>query len=443
MNSTRNLKALLAASLLAGPVLAFNTLAQNRLDDVWAPADIATDSGGNSYAFFNDTNNWSLGYAPFDPDTNVANTFVNAAFNDAAGAIIPCVVTNDTEVGQLMCGFSGFGELVITNGANFRAGFSYGQWTGIGFVGSGSGTLVVAKGSSFTCASHLWVGQGATQGTVIIDGGTISIPNPGSQLGVAWNGTGGTSYITLTNGGKLYLSTWASSTLGAPGNTTGAKGIMNLADNGCTVIITNNYTSYFAVLTNNAQLLAYGGQGTIAWTYNAAQNITIISAVAPVNPHTPIISAQPASEIVASGGTATFHVGISNVPVDYQWLFNGNPITDGNGISGSKTDTLTIAGVQQANIGGYSVVATNSSTHAEFVLSGTATLTATAINLYPVVTVNGIPGNTYVTEYTTSLTPPVVWTPFATNTVGSFAPLYVVDTSTPLKVARFYQVIQQ
>jgi hypothetical protein len=76
MNSTRNLKALLAASLLAGPVLAFNTLAQSRVDDIWAPADIATDSSGNSYAYWNDNNNWSLGYPPFDPDTNAANTFL-------------------------------------------------------------------------------------------------------------------------------------------------------------------------------------------------------------------------------------------------------------------------------------------------------------------------------------------------------------------------------
>jgi hypothetical protein len=260
---------------------------------------------------------------------------------------------------------------------------------------------------------------------------------------VAWNGIGGTSYITLTNGGKLFMSQWASSTLGAPGNTTGAMGIMNLADNGCVVTVTNNQTSYFAALTNLNELVAYGGQGTITWTYNAALNVTTINAVAPVDRNTPIVSAQPIAQVVPLGGTATFHAGITNVPVNYAWLFNGNNMADGNGISGSKTATLTIANVQPANIGSYSVLATNSSTHVEFVLSGGASLSASQFNLYPVVTINGVPGNTYVAEYTASLTPPVVWTPFATNTIGSFAPVYIVDTNTPLKLSRFYQVVQQ
>jgi len=258
---------------------------------------------------------------------------------------------------------------------------------------------------------------------------------------VGWNGTGGTNYITLTNGGRAFLSQWAASTLGQPGNN--SLGIMNIADNSSYVVVTNNATGFFNTLVTNNQLIAYGGLGKITWNYNPVANITTINATAPTNQFTPIITAQPTNQIVSLGGTASFHVQISNVPVNYQWIFNGNPLTDGGGISGSKTATLTISGVTVAQTGSYFVMATNTTHSDQFVSSSSATLSIMGINLYPVVTINGVPGNTYVTEYTASLTPPVTWTPFATNAVGSFAPVYVVDSTSPMAVKRFYHVIQQ
>ena len=178
MKSSRMFKSLLLAGLLAGPMLAFNTMAQNREDIHWSPVDILTDGSGNQYAYWDDTNNWAGHVVPVVYDTNQVNTFYNAAFDSAT---VTCVVTNNTQVtgiGQLMAGFGGGGTLVISNGAHFQAGFSFGGiWTGIGFV-AGPGTLIVGPGSDFTCASHLWVGQGtANQGTVIINGGTLHIPN--------------------------------------------------------------------------------------------------------------------------------------------------------------------------------------------------------------------------------------------------------------------------
>ncbi|MGA2247610.1 MAG: hypothetical protein ABSH48_21700 [Verrucomicrobiota bacterium] len=65
-----------------------------------------------------------------------------------------------------------------------------------------------------------------------------------------------------------------------------------------------------------------------------------------------------------------------------------------------------------------------------------------SFNLHPVITINGIPGDTYVADYATSLTPPVNWIPFATNTLDSFKQ-YIVDSSAPLSINRFYRVVQQ
>lgn len=438
--SSRMFKSLLLAGLLAGPMLASNAMAQNREDNHWSPQDVYTDGSGNQYAYWDDANNWSLAVVPIVYDTNqVTPTFFNAAFDSAA---VTCVVTNDTGVGQLMCGFGGGGILDIENGAQFQAGFhNGGDWTGIGFV-AGPGTLIVGPGSDFTCASHLWVGQGtADQGTVIINGGTLHIPN--GQLGVSWNGIGGTNYITITNGGALYMSQWSSQTLGAPGSGAANIGIMDLEANS-QVVITNNQTGYMYTLETNGQLIAFGGLGSVQATYNPTLNITTLIPLAPPGPPTPVFSLQPSNTVVSLGGTATFTAAAAPA-TGYQWLFNSTPLTDGNGITGSQTATLTVANFSAAETGVYSVVATNAAASGQyrgFALSQGATASAESFSLYPVVTVNGVNGNTYVVQYANSLTPPVAWTSLSTNTVGA-GPLYVVDTATPMRITRFYRVVQQ
>ena len=439
----------LKALLLAAPMLACNARAQNT-DSHWSPStDVFPDGNGGLYAYFADPANWDSGVVP--EYTNAAGGSVRVMLNQSVGAHVTCVITNDTHLYQLMAGAGGGGDLVITNGANVTVGWDqpawdvvggFGNiWTGVGFP-NGPATLYIGPGCHFTTGDHLWVGQGTNngspaQGTVIIDGGILEVHG---QLGVGWNGTGGTNYITLQNGGRAFLNTWAAPTLGHPGNN--SLGIMDIADNSSYVVVTNNQTGFFSTLVANNQLIAYGGLGTVTWNYNPSLNITTIHATAPVTTNTPVITAQPTNVIVALGGTASFHVQVVNVPVNYQWFFNGNPVTDGGGISGSKTATLTISGVTLAQLGSYFAMATNSTQSDQFATSTSASLSTSGINLYPVITINGVPGNTYVTEYAASLTPPVTWIPFATNAVGSFAPVYVVDTNSPMSVKRFYKVVQ-
>jgi hypothetical protein len=87
------------------------------------------------------------------------------------------------------------------------------------------------------------------------------------------------------------------------------------------------------------------------------------------------------------------------------------------------------------------VLATNSTQAADSVVSTGASLTTEAAGFFPVVTINGIPGDTYEVDYTTSLTLPVTWIPLSTNTLGSFTQ-YVVDSSSPMSNSRFYRVVQ-
>jgi hypothetical protein len=439
VKSSRMFKSLLLAGLLAGPMLAFNAMSQNREDIQWSPLDTTTDVNGNTIAYWDDANNWAGGVVPVVVDPNVANTFYNAAYNST----VFCIVTNTTQVtqvGQLMCGFGGTGILVISNNAHFQCGYQFGgtMFTGIGFV-AGPGTLFVEPGADFTCGSHLWVGQGNNiQGKVIINGGTLHIP--GGQLGVSWNGIGGTNYITITNGGSLYLSQWAGQTLGYPGASITNIGIMDIGANS-QVVITNNALSFMNTLITNHQLIAFEGAGTIQDVYNPAANITVLTGLAPSGSDTPVFSVQPSNSIVGLGGTATF-TATASPATGYQWLFNSVPLANGGGISGATTATLTIANFSAAEAGIYSVVATNASAASQndrsFASSVGVSASADSFNLYPVVTINGVNGTTYVTQSATSLIGP--WTSFSTNTAGA-GPILVVDTTSPLSMAKFYRVI--
>jgi len=254
----------------------------------------------------------------------------------------------------------------------------------------------------------------------------------------------------ITNGGTVNMGQWSSQSFGFPGSGShvpGAEnyGILNLADNTSHLVVNGNQTGNFNILVTNGQWRAYGGAGTITYSYNPGLNVSTVSAVAPVDPFTPIFSLQPSNTIVGLGAPATLHALVSNVSVNYGWLLNNVPVTDGGGVSGSHTATLTVANFNAAETGIYSVVATNSNAVSQndrsFASSQGVSVTAESFTLYPVVTVNGVNGNTYVVQYTTSLTPPVTWTPFSTNTVGA-GPLYVVDTNSPLSLKKFYQVIQ-
>jgi hypothetical protein len=274
---------------------------------------------------------------------------------------------------------------------------------------------------------------------VIDNGGAMHI---GGQLGVGWNGSGGTNYMYVTNGGNLYLNQWdTGNTLGEPGND--SLGILDLGS-GSSMVVTGYWLTVFAPYTNTAQLISYGGAGTLSWSFSSANNLTTVIGIPPVDVNTPIFSTQPTNVIVSLGGTATFHALVSNVAVNYQWAFNGVPVTNGNGISGATTSTLTIANVTGAEAGTYSLNATNSnpSYSSEFALSSQVQLTSQSFNLYPVITLNGTVGNTYEVQYTTSLAAPVTWTTLGTYTT-TVSPQYVVDTSSPLSMARFYQVILQ
>jgi hypothetical protein len=71
------------------------------------------------------------------------------------------------------------------------------------------------------------------------------------------------------------------------------------------------------------------------------------------------ITGQPASEALLSGTNATFIVTATGFPLNYQWYYNGLPLTNGGNISGATSYTLNVANVQTNNNGVYWVSVTN------------------------------------------------------------------------------------
>ena len=442
LKSSRRFKSLVVAGLLAAPMLAMNARAATYTDLQWTPNNILTDDAGNPYALWSEPINWSLGSVPSLNDPTSGNPD-KVHFN----GIVPCYIDNyAAELGALAIGDwgAGGGTVIITNGGSLRAGFVSGEWTGVGFPTQNKATLYVGPNSTASFGSHLWVGNGTnangqdTTSTVIVDGGTLNILN--GQLGVGWNGQGGTNYIFVTNNATVNLRNWDPQTLGGPG-VNSVRGQMEISTGG-KVVINGNYVNSFAALVTSGQLTAYGGAGTVSWNYDGTANKTTLSSIPPVTASTPVIVTQPTNRVVSAGTPATFSVVVQNVPCNYQWLFNNQPLTDGNGVSGSHTANLTIASVAAANVGNYSVYATNTTSATSWALSSVASLSTEAISFYPVITITGVIGNTYEVDYTTSLAAPVTWTPLTTVTLGATTQ-FVVDSSSPMNNSRFYRVVQK
>jgi len=71
---------------------------------------------------------------------------------------------------------------------------------------------------------------------------------------------------------------------------------------------------------------------------------------------------QPVSQTATNGDNVTFHADAGGQPpFAYQWLFNGTNLPPSANVSGTTSNTLSLASVTLTNAGNYSVIVTNSS----------------------------------------------------------------------------------
>jgi polygalacturonase/PKD repeat protein len=88
----------------------------------------------------------------------------------------------------------------------------------------------------------------------------------------------------------------------------------------------------------------------------ATNDFTQVEVQVTSTPFAPFITTQPQDQDLSSGNTATFTV-VPNgtLPLFYQWFYNTS-----SPVAGATNATLTLANVQLANDGGYSVLVSNS-----------------------------------------------------------------------------------
>lgn len=107
---------------------------------------------------------------------------------------------------------------------------------------------------------------------------------------------------------------------------------------------------------------------------SAGELSTLFASAIGVTALPPQITAEPISQTLYAGRTATFGVTvIGSAPLSYQWLKNGAPLGDGGNISGTVTATLTISNVSVNDQASYDCVINNS--------AGTATSTAASLSV--------------------------------------------------------------
>jgi len=233
--------------------------------------------------------------------------------------------------------------------------------------------------------------------------------------------------------------------------------------------VTAGQTATFAVVASGTATLGYQWQknganisGAIAASYttpattstdngstfqavvsNSAGSITSSAATLTVNPAVvaPTITAQPASQTVTAGQTATFAVVASGTgPLGYQWQKNG-----GN-ISGATSPSYTTpATTSTDNASTFRVVVSNS---AGSITSSAATLTVNPAAVAP--TIAAQPSNQTVTAGQTATfavvasgTAPLSyqWQKNGVNISGATSPSYITPATTSTDNASTFQVV--
>lgn len=256
-----------------------------------------------------------------------------------------------------------------------------------------------------------------------------------------------------------YASCEANCCLLDPSHFAKALFVVEFLDNGGNVISSNaidlvannmptNGPGSMALLTTpqytapaNTVTVRVGAFMLNAWGTSGAQSFFVdaFDLESVPAPGSPVITNQPTSVTVPLGGTASFSVGVSNTAgVSYLWQSNGVAMANNPPhITGANTATLTITGVQAGDIAHYQTIVSNS-----FGLSRskTAALALLNIQLDPAIIITGNIGDTYEVDYTTSLTPPVTWTPLYTTVKLTTSPQPVFDTS-GLGAGRFYRAV--
>jgi poly(beta-D-mannuronate) lyase len=128
--------------------------------------------------------------------------------------------------------------------------------------------------------------------------------------------------------------------------------------------------------------ISSSGTSTLAWTYkkngslSAGQDKGWVDQVQFL-PTPPTFSSQPTNRTVEAGTSVTLSASVLGTPpLNFQWFYNGAPMTNGGNVSGAATTALTISSAQINQSGSYGLQVANS---IGSITSSTALLTVTPV----------------------------------------------------------------
>jgi hypothetical protein len=234
---------------------------------------------------------------------------------------------------------------VTTLAGTYRAFGSADGTAGAANFSSPTGVAVDASGNVYVSDSGNFEVRKITSGGVV-----TTLAGKAGNFGSA-DGTGsaaqffGINGITVDASGDIFV-TGADNTvrkITSAGVVTTLAGTTNVpgTSNGTGAAALFKGPTGIAVAANGDMLVVDTLNSTVRKRYAAANS-------------QPSIAVQPTDQSVSIGGSATFTVLASGVPVpSYQWLFNGSYI------SGATNPSLTVANVQATTLGSYSVIVTS------------------------------------------------------------------------------------
>jgi hypothetical protein len=129
----------------------------------------------------------------------------------------------------------------------------------------------------------------------------------------------------------------------------------NLSDGG------NLFGTTSATLSlSNVQSIDAAAYYVIVANPAGAITSTVTHLTVTLTPVAPLLTLQPASQMVTAPGSVTFTAAADGtIPLSYQWQKNGTPLTDGPTVSGATAIALTLLDLQTNDAGNYTVVVTN------------------------------------------------------------------------------------
>lgn len=124
--------------------------------------------------------------------------------------------------------------------------------------------------------------------------------------------------------------------------------------------ISGNPSALTAQLTlTNVQAAAAGSYDVVV-TNGVGSGATSSAVALQVQAAAPTITTQPTSRVGVTGGNTTFTVAAKGTePFTYQWRKGGVALSDGTGIAGATTATLTLSSLALDSAGSYDVVISN------------------------------------------------------------------------------------